>query len=88
MITPDGGCVRDEAALVELWQENRPIIRRPACLARVGPRSLTPIVNAIGKRGRIWAMVSKCRPAEPRALVLEPLEAACPCRFSSAALPR
>src|SRR3984893_12683525 len=31
---------------------------------------------------------SKYPPAEPGALVLEPLEAAYPCRFSSAALPR
>jgi hypothetical protein len=32
--------------------------------------------------------LSKYPPAEPGALVLEPLEAACPCRFSSPALLR
>jgi len=32
--------------------------------------------------------MSKYPPAEPGALVLEPLEAACPCSFSSAALLR
>ena len=31
-------------------------------------------------------LISKYPPAEPGALVLEPLKAACPCRFSSAPL--
>jgi hypothetical protein len=49
---------------------------------------MTDIYSNIDQARAIAKRLSKYPPAEPGALVLEPLEAACPCRFSSAALLR
>jgi hypothetical protein len=46
------------------------------------PDKLLAMLSTAGRKP------SKYPPAEPGALVLEPLEAACPCSFSSAALLR
>ncbi len=74
---PSGICLSEDA-----YRQVRDRIKE--AFVDLGDKQLKNIAHSV----RVYAVKSKYPPAEPGALVLEPLEAACPCRFSSAALAR